>query len=184
MDILEAIKGRRSVRLYKNAPVDGDIIRELIGAAVYAPTGSNLQPWLFAVIENRDFMKKWSDLAKKHNQGNEKIAGRYKAVLENPDINLFYNAPALIAIYGNRESPTYMADCSMAALNFMLAAYNKGLGTCWIGLAVDAGDLPEIRDALKIPDGFKAVAPIILGYPEGDMFMMTRKDPVITEWLK
>lgn len=66
MDIFDAIKGRRSVRYYQDRPVPGDVVQELLEFAVYAPSGSNRQPWRFALVEDRDLLKKWSDQAKVH----------------------------------------------------------------------------------------------------------------------
>ncbi|MFZ5651649.1 MAG: nitroreductase family protein [Bacillota bacterium] len=189
MDIVDIIRGRRSIRMYREEPLDGGVVKELIGAAVYAPTGSNAQPWAFAVVENREFLKEWSDLSKKvllekaKTDSSPRLQG-YKKILENPDFNIFYNAPALVAVYGDPESNNYIQDCSMAALNMMLAAYEKGIGSCWIGFAVAAGNLPEIKGPLNVPENFKIVAPVILGHPDGQWPVMKRKDPVITGWMK
>jgi len=187
MNVMEAIRGRRSVRSYLGDPVGESVIRELIAAATYAPSGSNLQPWAFAVVENREFLKNWSDLAKQYHMeqaGNNKTAERYRAVLENPKFNIFYNAPALVAVYGNPESDYYIQDCSMATLNLMLAAYERGLGSCWIGFATDAGNLPQIREALGMPPHYKAVAPVVFGYPKGTCSAPNRRDRIITSWIK
>lgn len=189
MEVLEAIRGRRSIRAYREEPLDGGVIKQLIDVAVYAPTGSNAQPWAFSVVENKDFLKKWSDLSKKvllermRDHSNPRLLG-YRPVLENPDFNIFFNAPSLVAVYGDPESNNYINDCSMAALNMMLAAYERGLGSCWIGFAVAAGDLPEIKEPLNVPERFRIVAPVVLGYPERQWPVMKRKDPVITGWIK
>ncbi len=187
MNVLEAIRGRRSIRTYREEPLEGSVIRELLGAAVYAPTGSNAQPWSFAVVQNKEFLKKWSDLSKqemlKQIKQNTSFS-HYKNTLENPDFNIFYNAPALVAVYGDPGSGNYKFDCSMAALNLMLAAYEKGLGSCWIGFAVPGGNMPEIKGLLNVPENFKIVAPVILGYPEKQWPVLTRKDPVITGWIE
>lgn len=189
MNVLEAIRGRRSIRMYREENLEAGLIKALIGEAVYAPTGSNAQPWSFAVVQNRDFLKKWSDLSKqdileriKQNKGPGLF--RYKNTLENPDFNIFYNAPTLVSVYGDPESSNYINDCSMAALNLMLAAYDKGIGSCWIGFAVPAGNLPEIKGLLNVPERFRIVAPVILGYPERQWPLLSRREPVITGWIE
>ena len=66
MDINAAIQGRRSVREYTAQPVEDTIIRQLIGAAVRAPSAVNLQPWAFVVVRDQTILDRISREAKKH----------------------------------------------------------------------------------------------------------------------
>ena len=70
---------------------------------------------------------------------------RYRGMLSNPDTDIFYGAPVLVMIYSSRASGTYLNDCSMAALNLMLAAWDRGIGSCWIGFASGIGNTPEVK---------------------------------------
>ena len=76
-------------------------------------------------------------------------------------------APLLVIIFGNKKSLTADWDCAMAAQNMMLAAHSRGIGSCWIGLAMPALMDETILEELGAPPGYKAVAPLIFGYPHG-----------------
>lgn len=56
MDIKEAIYTRRSIRSYDNKPVDPGLARQMIEAAVQAPCGMGIEPWIFAVIQDREIL--------------------------------------------------------------------------------------------------------------------------------
>ncbi len=64
-DIIEIIKTRRSVRDYKEDPVSDEDIKFLIDCARYAPSGSNMQPWSFLVIQNKEVIHKLSENGKR-----------------------------------------------------------------------------------------------------------------------
>jgi nitroreductase len=102
--------------------------------------------------------------------------------VNNPDYHVFHNAGLLIVIYGKSEGPFVVADCWLAAENLMLAACAKGLGTCVIAFALEALNTPEWKEELKIPGGFTAIAPIIVGVPAGETPPAPRKPPEILTW--
>lgn len=169
MELVEAIKTRRSIRRFKEEPVAKEVIQELIDTAVWAPSASNRQPWGFAVITDRDYLKRLSDEAKVDllaKMGDQPESQRYRAMMQNPDFNIFHNAPAVIIIYGKKDNTWSKYDCSMVAQNLMLAAWEKGLGTCWIGFAHHVCNTPEFKAKHNISDEYELMAPIILGYPE------------------
>ncbi|MCG8401034.1 MAG: nitroreductase family protein [Firmicutes bacterium] len=187
MQLKEAITGRRSVRAYEERPVPGELIRELIGMGICAPTASRMQPWAFAVVENREKMREWSDKAKELLLGrmaDNPYLRQYKAAMENKEFNIFYNAPCLLLIYGDTASPNHVVDCALAAQNIMLAAYEKGVGSCWVGFATQVCNTPEIKDALGVPGDYRPVAPLILGYPRGQWPPVPRREPVVFSWIK
>jgi nitroreductase len=113
-------------------------------------------------------MKKYSDAAKSGllaRLAETPHLQQYEKSLRNPEYNIFYNAPALIIIYGNTESHWQVYDCSMVAYNLHLLAEESGLGACWIGFAHDVFATKEMRADFGIPEGYELVAPVILGYP-------------------
>jgi nitroreductase len=89
----------------------------------------------------------------------------------------------LIIVFGNKNIPSTVIDCSMAAQNMMLAAHSKGIGSCWIGNAIPALMDEEILKELDAPAGYKAVAPLIFGYPKGKIIMPERIEPEV-KWLR
>ena len=72
---------------------------------------------------------------------------RFRANLTNPNYNIFYSAPLLIFISGVK-SPFAVYDCSMAAQNMMLTGYSLGVGSCWIGMAMQAANSPIGKEEL------------------------------------
>jgi len=64
LELIEAIKSRRSILRFLDKPVAGEIVRELIDTAVWAPSAFNEQPWGVVVIEDGDYMRKLSEKAK------------------------------------------------------------------------------------------------------------------------
>ncbi len=85
-------------------------------------------------------------------------------------------------ILGNKKSVTADWDCAMAAQNMMLAAHSRGIGSCWIGLVMPALMDEKILKELGAPPGYKAVAPLIFGYPRGETVMPKRTEPEV-KWL-
>lgn len=188
MELITAIKDRRSTRRFKDQKVAPELIRELLDLAIWAPTASNAQPWGFVVIQDQNQMREISEQAKALNL--EKIKQqprmeRYRVNLENPNFNIFYNASALILIYGKKEHPFTPNDCSMAAQNLMLAAWEKGLGSCWIGLAQDICDSAQFKSRHQVPEEYQLVAPLIVGYREKETpAPIPRREYPVFAWIK
>lgn len=185
--VISNIKTRRSVRNYADRPVSDEVIESIIDAGIHAPTGLGLQPWRFVVIRDKDIMKQMSTHCKpkllKQLEGvNIDAAAQFKKMLRSEEFDIFYNAPVLIIVLGNKNAPTADFDCAMCAQNMMLAAHAMGLGSCWIGTACLVQDNPEMLHKLKIPEDYKVVAPIIFGYGGTVPAAPPRNDPVIT-WI-
>ncbi len=152
MDILEAIKGRRSIRTFKTKDVHEEIVEKLLDAASYAPSAGNIQPWEFIVVRKPEIKR-----------------GLAEAALAQTFIE---EAPVVIVVcanenrssmgYGLRGKTLYcIQDTAAAIQNILLTAYSLGLGTCWIGAFIE----DEAREVLKIPQGTRPVAIIPIGYP-------------------
>jgi len=109
-------------------------------------------------------------------------AHHFEEMLGNESFHIFYHAPALILICAIEESAWSHIDCTLAAQNLMLAAYDRGLGSCWIGFAQAWLETEVGRAALDLPAQWKPVAPIIIGHPDGTMPAPPRKSPEI-RWL-
>ena len=168
MNLMDALYTRRSVRAYSDRPVPSETLDALIQAAVQAPTGMNLQPWAFGIIQGVDRLRAYSDRTKAYLLEHlDLLPGmeQYRDNFANPEANLFYGAPALICIFAKPGGITPDFDCAMAAQNLMLAALDQGLGTCWIGFFAFLLNQPEVKRELGVPEDYRALAPIILGYP-------------------
>jgi nitroreductase len=151
MELSEAIKGRRSIRAFKQQDVPEETVEKLIDAARHAPSAGNIQPWEFVIARKQDTKKKLAQAA-------------YQAFVEE--------APVVIVVcanekrssmgYGIRGKTLYcIQDTAAATQNILLTAYSLGLGTCWVG----AFNEKEAKKALQAPDGIRPVAIIPVGYP-------------------
>lgn len=152
MDVLGAIKGRRSIRAFKNQDIQAEIVEELIDAAQWAPSAGNIQPWEFIIVRKPRIKRKLVEAA----------LGQM----------FIEEAPVVIVVcaneerssqgYGVRGKTLYcIQDTAAAIQNIHLAAYSLGLGTCWVGAFREE----EAREILKIPHGVRPVAIIPVGYP-------------------
>lgn len=185
MNVTEAIFSRRSVRTYSPRIVEEAAVRQLLRSAVQAPSAINVQPWLFAVVQNVAQLKRYSDRAKAQllaRYVDEPKSRRYADLMRERTFNIFYDAGTLVAI-GVKEPGVYAeADCWLAAQNLMLAACDLGLGTCCIGFAIPVLNSLEAKIELGFPAGGAVVAPVIVGYPTAVPGPVPRTDPVIASW--
>ena len=183
MDFSELLTRRRSVRDYQDKPVSEKIIHEVIQDSIKAPNAGNMQLWRFVIVNNRQWMTKISDACKKailsdiaeNPNSGYKV---YETTVNNPDYNVFYNAPALVYIIGSAKARTLPVDTGLLAAYFMLSATTRGLGTCFIAQGGELKD-PEMLAELGIPEKYRIYAPIILGYPKAVPPMPDRKEPKI-----
>lgn len=169
MKLEDAIAGRRAVREYAAREVDDQTIRRLIAAAIQAPSAVNQQPWTFVIVRERAHLERISREAKAHMLATlpeDAHSARFRGLLNDPNFDIFYHAPALIVICANAQGPWIVEDCALAAENLMLSAFSEELGTCWIGFAQSYLNTREGKAALGIPEAWVPVAPIIVGTPK------------------
>ena len=165
----DLLRKRRSIRDFENRDVPLDVVKEIIGESCLAPSSGNGQPWQFIIVRNREVIKRLSDESKRclladMEKNPSSPSKNYEAVLRDPDFNIFYNAPCLVYVIGQKEIRSLHVDCALLACYFMFSALERGLGTCWIGLGRFMEDT-ELLTLTGMPDGFQIIAPIIVGYP-------------------
>jgi nitroreductase len=185
MELKEAIYSRRATRQFTAEPVDEKTLRDLVDAAVQAPSAINAQPWSFCVIRDRALLDRLSRDAKAYMVTSTPLgllSHHFEQILNDPGFDIFYRAPVLVVICTTSEIPWAVEDCALAAENLMLAARGAGLGTCWIGFAQGFLDTQEGKAALQLPAAYKPVAPIIVGYPRAAAPPVPRKAPEI-RWI-
>lgn len=152
MQTMDAIRGRTSVREYKSDPVSDDVVREIMGAATLAPSSGNVQDWEFVVVKTPEGRNALAAAA--FNQSFVSSAPCVVVVCTDLD--------RITKAYGERGRTLYSLQNTSAAIqNLMLAAWDKGLGTCWIGAFNEA----EVKEAVILPENVRPVAIITMGYP-------------------
>ncbi len=142
--VTTVIKSRRSVRKFKPDPVPDLVVTDALECGARAPTAMNAQPWLFGVIREKEQLAAIAALTQ---------YGKFIA-----------DAPLAIAVFGRKNHPFYLEDCSAATENMILGLLAHGVSSCWVG-----GDkLPHaegVRKLLAVPDEYTLVSIIAAGYP-------------------
>ncbi len=184
MDVMQAIRHRRSVRDYEPEAPSREDIEALIDAAIAAPTAANRQFWSFSVISDRALLDRMSREAKAYMTTSKPLdlPEHLYEKLADPAFHVFYHAPVLILISAKKNAPWGAEDCALAAQNIMLAALASNLGTCWIGLCQPFLDAPQGRALIGLADDEAPVAPIIVGRPASIAPPTPRKPPNI-RWI-
>ncbi|MDD3629025.1 MAG: nitroreductase family protein [Actinomycetota bacterium] len=158
--LMDIIEKRKSIRSYKPQEVSEEDLNYVLEAFRKAPSAKNLQPWKLIVVRDR---KKIDDLA---------VACNNQTFLKQ--------APVLIVAcalenkaYGKLGGymNSFPVDIGIAMEHLILAATEKGLGTCWIG----AFNEKLVKDVLDIPDNVRVVALTPLGYPAEEGRLRGRK---------
>jgi len=165
MEVLEAIKGRRSIRRYKTTPVDDKTVELVLEAARWAPSWKNNQCWRFIVVRDRVVRSRLADTLTSLSSTN--VAS--EAIKEAP-VLIVACAELGKSGYSSREPDRpatdkgewYMFDVALAMQNLVLVAHSLGLGTVHVGLF----DAKEAARILDVPDSFCVVSMTPLGYPD------------------
>ncbi len=172
MQILDLIKTRRSVRSFKkDKNVTDDQIKMLLEAAIWSPSGGNMQPWKFFVVRDGDLKKELCEAA--YNQ---------EFILEAPAaISICIDKATARSKYRERGLDLYcIQDTAAAVQNILLTAHSLGLATCWVG----AFDEEKAAKALDLHENLRPVAIIPVGYPAEKPVPPPRKDiGEVTEWI-
>lgn len=158
MDVMEAIKGRRSIRQYKNQDISDADINYVLEAARWAPSWANTQCFEFIIVRDTELKRRLADTLPEM----------------NPARPAFFQAPVVIVACAQKQKSGYfkgapatekgdwlMFDTALALQNLTLAAYSRGLGTVHIGLF----DAQKVKELLKVPAAVEVVELVPLGIP-------------------
>ena len=161
MDVMEAIRKRKSVRLFQDKPVDDATLNTVLEAASQAPSWSNTQCWRFVVVRDEKTKSALADTANwVNNRGIESSRKAPVLIVACAELNRagFRDGKANT----NKGGYWYMFDVALAMQNMVLAATALGLGTVYLG----AFDADKAGAILGLPEGFGVVAMTPLGYPD------------------
>lgn len=157
MDLKETIKTRRSVRAYKQEPVPEEKLNKVLEAARLAPSAHNAQDWKLVVVKDSEKRKQLAEAANQDFIGEAPVI--IVAVALDPKDHL------------SSGVPTYAVNLGIAIDHVTLQAWAEGLGTCWIG----AFSQQEVKQVLNIPEQYKVVILLPLGYPADSPKTKNRK---------
>ncbi|MGC8611235.1 MAG: nitroreductase family protein [Athalassotoga sp.] len=143
MEVIEAIKKRRSVRKYVDKPIPKEILVDIVDCGRLAPSGNNSQPWEFLVVTDKkdlEFLSKITTYGKFIKDGG-----------------------ACIITFCEKNNRHHLEDGSAATENMILAAFNYGIGTCWIA-GYNRTYEQEILNHFKVPENLRMISILSLGY--------------------
>ncbi len=144
MNTRDAIRSRHSVREFKRDPLPKDVIEKIVDAGCAAPTARGEEPWELVVVTNVETLK---------------------TIARITDYGKFIGDAAACIVVVCRDTKYYLEDGCAATENMLIAAHDLGVGGCWV-----AGDkkpyAPRISEALGVPQGYRLVSMIALGWPK------------------
>ena len=148
--MISEIEKRRSIRKYKSDSVSDEVIKDILTAAMMAPSAMNSRPWHFFVVRNREVLDKMSTLT--------------------PFVKMLKEAPCAVVVCRRSDLPARLGgiefwpqDCAAAIENMLLEATSLGLGRCWCGFYPVAKASKALADLLETEDTPMSV--VALGYP-------------------
>ena len=153
MDVLEAIRNRRSVRSYSPRSISPEVMDRMRQALRYAPSACNYQPWRFIFVSDVDLRQKLARAA------NDQLW-----MAEAPVTIVGCGLPVEAYKRMGGDGNSVDVDLAIALDHLTLAAVADGLGTCWIG----AFDEKKVKQLLYVPPPVKVVAMTPLGYPASE----------------
>jgi nitroreductase/NAD-dependent dihydropyrimidine dehydrogenase PreA subunit len=202
--VLELLRGRRSVRAFRDKPVEKEIIEKVIEGAYLAPSAENYQSTEFKVVQNAEVLNKISkitlDFVKglisnlKNKESKEPLPEKEKHSLksmewliqkqqEGRDMFLF-NAPAVLFFHSVTDVSFPEASVNLMLQNAAIISHSLGMGGFYTGYVVaSCQNDPRINDLLDIRPGNKIFGAITIGYPKFKYKnRITRKTPLV-EWV-
>lgn len=153
METLHSIIHRRSIRKYIKQKIEEEKINLILKAAMYAPSAMNLQPWHFLIINSDKAIEETI----KSIPHAEMIRQSGNAILVCADSSLEKNESWLIQ------------NCSAAVQNILLAAFDLGLGSCWIAVHGMDEIVKNLKDQFKLPSEIIPIALVAIGYPDEEV---------------
>ena len=147
MELMQAIRARRSIRNYLDRPVEEEKLLAVLEAGRLAPSARNMQDWRFIVVSDPATRQRLAEAAR--------------------DQQFVAQAPLVIAACGTSDlvmtcgQPAYAIDVAIALDHMTLAAASLGLGSCWIGAFYE----DRVKQILAVPPEVRVVALLPLGYP-------------------
>jgi nitroreductase len=186
------LRRRRSIRCFREEPVDRVKLEQVMDVVRYAPSGRNRQDVKWLMIHDPgevrrltemviDWMRETVDsgnpLAVRYN-----LAGMVKASEEGHD-HICHNSPHLVIAHVHSENPVARTNAVIALTHLDLVAPSFGLGTCWGGIFMQAVNKREqLRTALDLPVGHSAVHCLMLGYPAIRYQRPPKRNPADIVW--
>ena len=153
--VYEAVRTVMAVREYDDRPIPDDVMRRIVEAAHLTASASNVQPWHFVVVEERERLRKLGSLVR---------TGPYTATA----------AAAVIVGYEKATDGRGISDCSRAIQDMMITAWADGVASNWTGFSA----LDGVREEFGFPDTYQVIAVVPFGYPKHKIVGKKKRKPL------
>lgn len=188
---IQFLRSRRSVRRFKDKPVEPAVVQRLVEIGRYAPTGSNCQLVEWVVITDKIRLKQLVEQTVGWMRGVLEADPQSKAIPYIPKLLMAWergedvilrSAPCLVTAMAPRHDRNGMVELSLAFSYLELAAPLHGLGTCWAGLLQGAmAASADLRRIVGVPEEYSHYYPMMIGYSDVTYHrLVARKEPKIT----
>ncbi|NDY57270.1 nitroreductase [Desulfovibrio sulfodismutans] len=170
---LDFLTSRRSIRNWKDRPVPRELLEKALDAARYAPSGINMQPAHWLVVEDSRVVRELAGMVA-DGLRHAGIMPDYVAAFDAGREVMLRGAPHLVVAHADASGWYDPAtDCVLALSHFELAAHALGFGTCWAGLFRRAAETwPPLRERIGLPPGHKVCGALMAGYPKSRFFRL------------
>jgi nitroreductase len=184
-EAIKTILKRRSVRQFRKDQIKDSDLKEILNAAIHAPSAQNLQKWHFTVVQDKAMLDRMVEITKT-NMRDSKIPF-FQERISSPDYNTYYHAPTVILISGDEKHKFIDLDCGLAAQNILLAAESLGISSVIMTsseLLFASKNPAGIKKELGIPEGYRHICVIALGYREGAIPAIPDKNRNVINYIK
>lgn len=158
--MLEVIKIRRSIRTYIDKEVEYEKIREILKAAMQAPSSKNSSPWEFVVVDDKSILE---DLSNCHHKARH-----------------IKNANKCIVVTGNKnrflKPGKWLHDLGACTENILLECTNQNLASSWVGVHPKPKVIDKVRETLNLPDYLIPYSIVAIGYSEEKNYFKDKFD--------
>lgn len=169
MEVLEAIKTRRSIRHYKPDAISEEKLNTVLEAARWAPSWKNTQCWRFVIVKDKERKARLAETLGPGNPSHSAIKEAPVVIVAGAELGKSgFHEGKLITDKGD----WYMFDLALAMQNLTLAAHSLGLGTVHVGRF----DAQKAAQILNVPQGVVVVEMTPLGYPAKEAKTPPRKE--------
>ena len=175
MNVLEAIRLRRSIRKYRDEQIPTEALQQILEAGAYAPNAGGGQRTILCGIQNQALVERLGTLNLARFD-RSRLAGSFVSQeqpsnIDDPTIrNGFYGAPTVCVIFAPEQFLYSVPDAFCCAENMVLAAYELGIASCIVARAEETFDNPEGQALMRewgIPEGYVPRCFVLLGYVDG-----------------
>lgn len=177
------VKSRRSIRRFREKPVESAKMGKLLDLVRWAPSAANTQPVKWAVVNDSDMIRRLSVLAVDWMRENPRFESVVTAYDKGHD-PILRGAPSVVVAYATDDAWNPAGDCVIAMTTFELAAAALGLGTCWAGfLMAGAKNDPKVGEMLDLPEGHSIHAAMMVGYAAESYHLIPPRKELECRWI-